>query len=73
LIMPVLAYTISAPDWKPILSSGASNWVADKGSVMAVAELKHGKGVFRICEVQMVDRLKYNPTAYQFLNKILNE
>ena len=73
LIMPILAYTISAPDWKPILSSGASNWVADKGSVMAVAELKHGSGVFRICEVQMIDRLKYNPTAYQFLNKILNE
>lgn len=73
LIMPILSYTISAPDWKPILSSGASNWVADKGSVMAVAELKYGKGAFRICEVQMVDRLKYNPTAYQFLNKILNE
>jgi hypothetical protein len=73
LIMPILANTIVAPDWKPILSSGASNWVADKGPVMAAAELKHGKGVFRICEVQLVDRITYNPTAFLFLNKMLNE
>lgn len=73
LIMPILAYTFSAPDWNPILSSGASNWMADKGPVMAAAELKHGKGVFRICEAQLVDRIKFNPTAFQFMDKILNK
>jgi hypothetical protein len=71
-IEPLLAYTISAPDWVPILSSGASNWVADKGMVMAAAEMKHGKGVFRICEVQLVDQILFNPTGYGFLQKILN-
>jgi hypothetical protein len=73
LIMPILAFTITAPDWKPILSCGASNWVVDKGPVMAAAELKHGKGVFRICEAKLASRIKYNPTAFLFMNKLLNE
>jgi hypothetical protein len=71
-IEPILAYTISAQKWAPILVSGASNWVADKGTVMAAAELKFGKGSFRICELQMVDRIRYNPTAFNFLHKILD-
>ena len=72
-ITPILAYTISAPEWVPVLSSGASNWLADKGTVMAAAELKYGKGLFRICEVQLVDRIKYNPSAFDFLDKILSK
>ena len=70
-IEPILANTISAPEWTPILSSGASNWVADKGTVMAAAELKFGKGLFRICELQLVDRIRYNPTAFKILDKLL--
>ena len=70
-IEPILAYTISAPDWKPILSSGASNWISDKGTAMAAAELKYGKGKFRISEVQLVDRIKSNPSALNFLHKLL--
>jgi len=71
-IEPILAYTISAPEWSPILSSGASNWIADKGTVMAAAELKHGKGVFRICAVQLIDRIQYNPTARLFQELLFN-
>ena len=71
-IEPILAYTISAPQWAPIISSGASNWIADKGTVMAAAELKYGKGVFRICAVQLTDRIQYNPTAYQFQELLFN-
>jgi hypothetical protein len=47
-ISPILGYTMSAPGWKAILSSGNSNWLGDKGTVMAAGELKYGKGVFRI-------------------------
>ncbi len=72
LIKPLLAYTFSATGWDPILSSGASNWVADKGTVMAAGELKYGKGMFRLCEVQLVDRVEFNPTALIFLNNLLN-
>ena len=68
LIEPILACTISAPDWNPILSSGATSWLADKGTVMAAGELKYGKGVFRICEVQLADRIGFNPTALIFSN-----
>lgn len=72
IIAPILANTFSAPGWDTILSSGSTNWEVDKGTVMAAAELKYWKGVFRICEVQLVDRIKQNPTAFLFLNKMLN-
>ncbi len=70
-IEPILGQTIAAADWTPILSSGASNWVSDKGTVMAVGELKYGKGVFRVSQLQFVDRLKTNPTAHDFLLNLL--
>lgn len=72
-ISPILANTITGKDWTPILSSGSSNWLGDKGQVMACAELKHGKGVFRICEVLLADKLKYNPTAAAFLINLINK
>lgn len=71
LIEPILANTFSATTWNPILSSGASDWVSDRGTVMAAGELKYGKGVFRICEVELVDRIGFNPTALIFLNNLL--
>ena len=71
-IEPILAYTVTAPGWNPVLSSGATDWVADKGTVMAAGELKYGKGYFRICEVQLTDRTGFNPTALIFLNRLLN-
>ncbi|SMO52185.1 glycoside hydrolase family 2 TIM barrel-domain containing protein [Solitalea koreensis] len=72
-IAPILSYTMSAPEWKPILSSGNSNWLGDKGTAMAAGELKYGKGVFRICEVQLTDRIKYNPTAFDFFDKMISK
>ncbi|TMI93757.1 MAG: hypothetical protein E6H08_10055 [Bacteroidetes bacterium] len=72
-ISPILSYTVSAPGWKAILSSGNSNWLGDKGTVMAAGELKYGKGSFRICEVQLMDRIKYNPTAFDFLDRMLGK
>jgi hypothetical protein len=71
IITPILAYTIAAPEWKSILSSGASNWSSDKGTVMAAGEQKYGKGVFRICELQLTDRMETNPTAHLFADKLM--
>ena len=71
-IMPLLAYTINAPGWEPVLSSGNSNWVADKGPVMAASQLKFGNGIFRICELQFLDRVSYNPTAAKFFDDLIN-
>jgi hypothetical protein len=72
LITPLLVYTIVSSDWTPVLLSTASNWSEDNGTAMAAAELKYGKGVFRICEVQLVDRIDFNPTALIFLNNLIN-
>ncbi|HTE25698.1 sugar-binding domain-containing protein [Flavitalea sp.] len=72
-IEPILSYTMSAAGWSSILSSGNSNWLGDKGKVMAAGELKYGKGVFRICELQLVDRVNDNPTALRFLNSLLGK
>ena len=72
-ITPLLGFTFSAEDWTPILASGNSNWLSDSASTMAAGELKYGKGMFRICELQLVDRIKYNPTAFIFLSKLLNK
>ena len=68
-----LATQCLLPGGKQFLSSGNSNWLGDKGTVMAAGELKYGKGVFRICELQLLDRIKSNPTAFDFFMKMLGE
>ncbi len=72
-IMPLLAHTITAPGWESIMSSGNSNWLADKGAVMAVSQLVYGKGVIRICELQLNNRINYNPAAAEFLNDLIKD
>lgn len=73
VIAPILAYTIAAPQWSPVLSSGASNWVSDKGAVMAAAELSYGKGTFRVSEVILENKLNVNPPAWLFMKKMLEK
>ncbi len=72
LIRPILSYTFTGEGWKPILTSGASNWVADKGTVMAAGELKSGEGAYFINEVNLIGKIKYNPTAREFLEHLLD-
>jgi len=73
VIAPILSFTLTAKNWTSILTSGSSNWLGDKGTVMAAAELKYGKGVFRICELKLLDRINTNPTAQIFLTNLLNK
>lgn len=47
--------------------------VYDSRVVMASDGLKYGKGKFRLCEVQLADRVHTNPTAMEFLFKLINE
>jgi hypothetical protein len=72
-IEPLIANTVTAPGWTAVLSSGNSNWVADKGPVMAAAELKYGKGIFRICELELLDRVRYDPTAALFFHHLIEQ
>jgi len=72
LVAPFLNTVFVANEWTPIISSGSTNWVGDKGMALAVAELNFGKGRFRVCQIQLNNRLQTNPTAKIFAQRILN-
>lgn len=71
LVAPFLNTVFIADEWTSIVSSGSTNWVGDKGGALAVAEIKYGKGTFRVCQIQLNNRLQTNPTARIFAKKIL--
>ncbi len=71
MISPLLAHTFYAKGWSPILKTGNSNWVEDKGTVMAAGEIKYGKGTIRVNLIDLNDKLLYNPTALIYLNQLL--
>jgi len=73
LVAPFLNTVFVANDWTPILTSGSTNWVGDKGAALAVAEINYGKGKFRVCQLQLNNRLKTNPTARIFATRILTK
>ena len=70
-VTPLLGQTLSAPAWTPLVLSGNSNWLEDKGPVMAACELRHGRGVFRISEVMLAGRVTTNPTARMFAEGLM--
>ena len=71
LVAPFLNTVFIANDWIPIISSGSTNWVGDKGNALAVAEINHEKGKFRVCQLQLNNRLSTNPTARIFVERLL--
>jgi hypothetical protein len=71
LIAPILSTTISGDKLTPVLLSGNTNWVASGESAMACAEIKAGKGAYRICQLKLVNRLKQNPTALAFFYRLI--
>ncbi|MEO9477533.1 MAG: hypothetical protein ABJG41_18450, partial [Cyclobacteriaceae bacterium] len=56
--------------WSAILSSGEANWLQDNGKVMAAGEKLHGKGVFRVCEIEFDNKMS-NPVAKNFFHQLL--
>ncbi|MBE9510761.1 MAG: hypothetical protein IMY71_07785, partial [Bacteroidetes bacterium] len=72
-VTPFLPAVFIAPEWTPILLSGNSDWLGDKGQTLAAAELKYGKGYFRICQVELMNRLKTNPVARRFVGELLGK
>ncbi len=72
-IAPFLDKIIVGDNWKPILASGNTNWVADSGDAGAVSELETGKGKIIICELDLNNRILTNPTANDFVLKLLNK
>ena len=54
-----------------ILKTGKTTWVDIKGEYAAVSEIKKGKGAYRICQLQLNNRTKFNPTAKKFAGRLL--
>jgi hypothetical protein len=57
--------------WAPILKTGKTTWTDNGGVYYAAAEMKKGKGAYRICQLQLTERTKPNPTARRFACKLL--
>lgn len=73
LVTPFLATMIKAGSkWEPILTTGKTTWVEIKSNYSAAAEYKMGKGKIRVCQLQLNNRTKSNPTAYIFAKRLLN-
>ncbi|MCK0158263.1 hypothetical protein MWU65_13795 [Cellulophaga sp. F20128] len=70
-ITPFLDKIILAENWSPILATGNTNWTEDHGEAMAAGELKIGDGAIFICQLDLINRIKSNPTAQDFVLKLL--
>ena len=72
LVTPFLGSMVKAdPAWKTILKTGKTTWVEMGGEYAAVSEMKQGKGAFRICQLQLNNRIHSNPVAKKFALKLL--
>jgi hypothetical protein len=68
---PLLERLFTAPDWTPILSTGNGGWGVPWTPALAAAELKQGKGCYRICQVKLPGRTSANPVAKLFARGLL--
>ena len=74
LVRPLLSSMVNAgTGWNPVLKTGKTSWVDVAGEYAAVAEMKKGKGAYRICQVQLNNRIKANPVAKNFAIKLLSK
>jgi hypothetical protein len=70
MIQPLLPAMVDAPGWSQILRTGTSSWTPNSSWSSAACEKKVGTGVFRICQVQLTDRVRYNPAAHTFFDRL---
>lgn len=72
-ISPFLHNTFTCDTADPILLSGNTNTNGEWDSALAAAELKHGKGSIIISQIELLNRLEANPTAYIYAQSLLVE
>jgi len=68
---PILNTVLEAEGWTPILLSGDGGWSRPWGPVPAAAERAEGKGLWRVCQVELLNRLNTNPAARLFALRML--
>jgi len=70
-ITPLLATTLIAAGWVPILTSGNGDWASGWKPALAAAEKRWGEGYFRLCQVALAGRIVGNPAATLFARQLL--
>ena len=74
MIKPVIEATFTGIDFTPILTAGNADKDAKWCKVLAAGERKYGEGSFIVCQINLTNRIKHNPTAKMFaLNMISRE
>ena len=69
---PILESVVDAKGFDVILQSGNGDWKSDWHHVPVVLEKLKGKGIVRICQVKLLDRLEHNPTARLFAERLFS-
>jgi len=69
-VRPLINAMMKGEGWRPILKTGDSQW---GGEALAVAEKSMGKGVLRVCQVNLPGRINDNPAARLFAQKLLQK
>lgn len=70
-ITPLLKTVFTAPDWTPILLSGNGGWGGAWGPALAAAERRDGRGMWRLCQVELAGRVSANPPAAILARRLL--
>jgi hypothetical protein len=71
-VSPILETVLRlAENWTPVLDTGDGGWGQAWGPVPAVAECADGRGMWRICQVDLLHRIQTNPVARIFAARLL--
>jgi hypothetical protein len=71
MIAPVTHSIFYAKNWNSILQSGNTGWTLSSSYASVVAEKQFGKGMFKICQLDLSNKMQDNPGAYRIMQMIL--
>ena len=71
MIAPVTNSIFYAKDWNSILQSGNTGWTLSSSYASVVAEKQFGKGMFKVCQLDLLNKMQDNPGAYRIVEKLL--
>ncbi|MCX7003746.1 MAG: glycoside hydrolase family 2 [bacterium] len=71
LFAPLLFSVAHAEGWAPVLTAGNGGWGRAWIPALAAAEKHDGKGVWRLVQLRLRDRLTLNPVARAFAHRLV--
>lgn len=71
MIVPILESTIQAEGLEAILLSGNTDKKGNWGQATAVGRIRFGRGEVIICQMKLVGKMKKNPTAELFFERLI--